>query len=114
MDFIIKYQNYFLIILISLIFGLARWIFLDKDFPLIGSSEIQKKALGTFAQIMGFNTQRDIYHDLKIIPKYMLLFNMFHMHSFFKIIKSLFFYRRFTPNRTCFSIGKIENSYVIQ
>ena len=45
MDFIKEYQNYFLIILISLIFGLARWIFLDKDFPLIGSSEIQKKAI---------------------------------------------------------------------
>ena len=45
MNFITKYQNYFIIILISLIFGLARWSFLDIEFPLIGWSELQKKTM---------------------------------------------------------------------
>ena len=45
MVFITKYKNYFIIILISLILGLGRWLFLDKDFPLFNSSSIQKKAM---------------------------------------------------------------------
>ena len=45
MNFITKYQNYCIIILISLTFGLIRWSFLDKEFPLIGWSELQKKAM---------------------------------------------------------------------
>ena len=45
MNFITKYQNYCIIILISLTFGLIRWSFLDKKFPLIGWSELQKKAM---------------------------------------------------------------------
>ena len=45
MNFITKYQNYFIIILISLTFGLIRWSFLDREFPLIGWSELQKKAM---------------------------------------------------------------------
>ena len=45
MDFITKYQNYFLIILISLTLGLVRWSFLDKALPLIGWSDLQKKAM---------------------------------------------------------------------
>jgi len=45
MNFITKYQNYFIIILISLIFSLVRWSFLDIEFPLIGWSELQKKAM---------------------------------------------------------------------
>ena len=45
MNFITKYQNYFIIILISLTFGLVRWSFLDREFPLIGWSELQKKAM---------------------------------------------------------------------
>ena len=45
MNFITKYKNYFLISLISLVFGLIRWSFLDREFPLIGSSALQKKAM---------------------------------------------------------------------
>ena len=45
MVFITKYRNYFIIILVSLILGLGRWLFLDKDFPLFNSSDIQKKAM---------------------------------------------------------------------
>ena len=45
MDFITKYQQYFIIIVISLILGLIRWSFLDKDFPLIGLSENQIKSI---------------------------------------------------------------------
>ena len=45
MNFIIKYKNYFLITLISLAFGLARWSFLDREFPLIGWSDLQNKAM---------------------------------------------------------------------
>ena len=45
MNFILKYQNYFIIILISLIFGLIRWAFLDKEFPLIGLSSLQIKSI---------------------------------------------------------------------
>jgi len=45
MNFITKYQNYFIIIFISLIFGLIRWSILDREFPLIGWSNIQKKAM---------------------------------------------------------------------
>jgi 3-mercaptopyruvate sulfurtransferase SseA len=45
MNFITKYKNYFLISLISLAFGLIRWSFLDREFPLIGWSNLQKKAM---------------------------------------------------------------------
>ena len=45
MNFITKYKNYFLISLISLAFGLIRWSFLDQAFPLLGLSDIQKKAI---------------------------------------------------------------------
>tara|TARA_B100001996_G_C18423488_1_gene501599 strand:- start:78 stop:593 length:516 start_codon:yes stop_codon:yes gene_type:complete len=45
MNFITKYKNYFLISLISLVFGLIRWSFLDRDFPLIGLSDLQKKTM---------------------------------------------------------------------
>ena len=45
MNFIIRYQNYFIIVLLSLIFGLIRWAFLDKEFPLIGLSKLQIKAM---------------------------------------------------------------------
>ena len=45
MNFITKYKNYFLISLISLVFGLIRWSFLDREFPLIGLSDLQKKAM---------------------------------------------------------------------
>ena len=45
MNFITKYKNYFLISLISLTFGLIRWSILDKEFPLIGWSELQKKSM---------------------------------------------------------------------
>jgi len=45
MNFITKYKNYFLISLISLTFGLIRWSILDKKFPLIGLSDLQKKAM---------------------------------------------------------------------
>ncbi len=45
MDFIKEYQNYFLIILVSLTLGLARWLFLDTEFPLFDSSDIQKKSM---------------------------------------------------------------------
>ena len=45
MNFITKYQEYFIIIIISLVLGLIRWSFLDKEFPLIGLSENQNKAI---------------------------------------------------------------------
>ena len=45
MNFITKYKNYFLIILFSLAFGLIRWSFLDREFPLIGWSDLQNKAM---------------------------------------------------------------------
>ena len=45
MNFITKYKNYFLITLISLVFGLIRWSFLDREFPLIGWSNLQNKAM---------------------------------------------------------------------
>ena len=45
MNFITKYKNYFLISLISLVFGLIRWSFLDREFPLIGWSDLQNKAM---------------------------------------------------------------------
>ena len=45
MNFIIKYRNYFLITLLSFVLGLIRWSFLDRNFPLIGLSDIQKKTI---------------------------------------------------------------------
>ena len=45
MNFITKYQEYFIIIIISLVLGLIRWSFLDNEFPLIGLSEKQNKAI---------------------------------------------------------------------
>ena len=45
MNFITKYKNYFLIILFSLAFGLIRWSFLEKDFPLLGLSDLQIRAI---------------------------------------------------------------------
>ena len=45
MNFITKYQNYFIIVVLSIFFGLIRWSLLDKEFPLIGLSSLQIKAI---------------------------------------------------------------------
>tara|TARA_B100000953_G_C17913746_1_gene388449 strand:+ start:148 stop:663 length:516 start_codon:yes stop_codon:yes gene_type:complete len=45
MNFITKYQKYYIIIIISLALGFIRWAFLDKEFPLIGLSENQNRAI---------------------------------------------------------------------
>ena len=45
MNFITKYQKYYIIIIISSAIGFIRWTFLDKEFPLIGLSENQNRAI---------------------------------------------------------------------
>ena len=45
MNFITKYQKYYIIIIISSALGFIRWTFLDKEFPLIGLSENQNRAI---------------------------------------------------------------------
>ena len=45
MHFITKYQKYFIIITISCIIGLIRWVFLDLNFPLFTLSNNQLKSL---------------------------------------------------------------------
>ena len=42
MNFITKYQKYFIVISISFVLGLTRWIFFDKEFPLFELSQTQK------------------------------------------------------------------------
>ena len=66
MHFITKYKNYFLISLISLTFGLIRWSILDKEFPLIGWSDLQKKAM-RIKKISKQNIGLSI--DLKLMKK---------------------------------------------
>ncbi len=39
------YKQYIIIVFISLVLGMIRWSFLDKDFPLFGLSESQLKAI---------------------------------------------------------------------
>ena len=74
MVFITKYKNYFIIILISLILGLGRWLFLNKDFPLFDSSDIQKKAMRiknlskeNIGSSIDFELMKEIVSD-KIFP----------------------------------------------
>ena len=74
MDFITKYQQYFIIIVISLILGLIRWSFLDKDFPLIGLSENQNRAIKIRqlseeinSDIIDFSLMKEIVSD-KVFP----------------------------------------------
>ena len=74
MAFITKYKNYFIIILISLILGLGRWLFLNKDFPLFDSSDIQKKAMRiknlskeNIGSSIDFELMKEIVSD-KIFP----------------------------------------------
>ena len=45
MSFIKNYQKYIAIVVIASILGFGRWIFLDKEFPLIGLSETQSRAI---------------------------------------------------------------------
>ncbi|MBS57026.1 MAG: hypothetical protein CMP16_04035 [Rickettsiales bacterium] len=45
MNFVLKYQKYFIILLLSLVLGLIRWSFLEKDFPLLGLSDLQIRAI---------------------------------------------------------------------
>ena len=45
MNFITKYQKYCIIVVISFVLGLSRWIFLDKDFPLWGLSDTQNQRI---------------------------------------------------------------------
>ena len=66
MNFITKYKNYFLISLISLTFGLIRWSILDKEFPLIGWSNLQKKAM-RIKELSKENIGSSI--DLKLMKK---------------------------------------------
>ena len=66
MNFITKYKNYFLISLISLTFGLIRWSILDKEFPLIGWSNLQKKAM-RIKELSKQNIGSSI--DLKLMKK---------------------------------------------
>ena len=42
MNFITKYQKYFIVIFISFILGLTRWVFFDKKLPLFGLSQVQQ------------------------------------------------------------------------
>jgi len=42
---IIPFSKYLAIVLISLIFGVLRWAFLDREFPLIGLSDLQIKSM---------------------------------------------------------------------
>ena len=42
MNFITKYQKYFIVIFISFILGLTNWIFFDKEFPLFELSQAQE------------------------------------------------------------------------
>ena len=66
MNFITKYKNYFLISLFSLTFALIRWSILDKEFPLIGWSNLQKKAM-RIKELSKQNIGSSI--DLKLMKK---------------------------------------------
>ena len=74
MSFIKNYQKYIAIVVISSILGFVRWIFLDKEFPLIGLSETQSRAIRikqlskeSNSHIINFSLMKKIIFD-RVFP----------------------------------------------
>ena len=74
MNFITKYQKYYIIIIISSALGFIRWAFLDKELPLIGLSENQNRAIKIRqlskeinSDIIDFSLMKKIVSD-KVFP----------------------------------------------
>ena len=74
MNFITIYQKYYIIIIISSALGFIRWAFLDKEFPLIGLSENQNRAIKIRqlseeinSDIIDFSLMKEIVSD-KVFP----------------------------------------------
>ena len=55
-----KYINHIVIIILSIIFSIIRWSLLDREFPLIGISQLQAKAI----KIKEFSKQ-ELTHSIK-------------------------------------------------
>ena len=55
-----KYSNHIVIIILSIIFSIIRWSLLDREFPLIGISQLQAKAI----KIKEFSKE-ELTHSIK-------------------------------------------------
>ena len=73
MSFIKNYQKYIAIVVISSILGFVRWIFLDKEFPLIGLSKNQHKSL--YYKQFSENPDLINYQNMQLIVEH----KMFHI-----------------------------------